>query len=89
MPEALVLDLARGALFLALQLAGPLLLTALMVGLLVSTVQAVTQIQEQTVPFVAKLVAVGAVFLLLLSWMLQTAVKYTTELFTSIPTLVR
>ena len=89
MPEALVLDLARGALFLGLQLAGPLLLTALVVGLFVSTIQAVTQIQEQTIPFVSKLIAVGVVFLVLLSWMLQTLVKYTTELFTSLPSLVR
>ncbi|HET9986170.1 MAG TPA: flagellar biosynthetic protein FliQ [Longimicrobiales bacterium] len=88
MPYALVLDLARGALVLCLELAGPLLLVALAVGLLVSVLQAVTQIQEQTIAFVAKLFAVGAVFLLMLSWSLHEAVKYTAELLRSLPTLV-
>ena len=84
----LVIDLARGALMLAVQLAGPLLLVALVVGLIVSLLQAITQIQEQTVPFVAKLIAVGLTFLITLNWMLQVAVKYTIELFRSLPSLV-
>ncbi len=88
MSFAMVLDLARSALVLALELAGPLLLTALAVGLLVSILQAVTQVQEQSIAFVAKLFAVGAVFLLALSWTLHVAVKYTTELFRSLPSLV-
>lgn len=88
MPLGLVLDLARNALTLALMLAGPLLGVALVVGLLVSVLQAVTSIQEQTLSFVPKLFAVGAVFLLLLSWMLQLLMQYTTELFRSLPGLV-
>jgi flagellar biosynthetic protein FliQ len=88
MPLALVLDLARSALVLALTLAGPLLAVALAVGLLVSIVQAVTSIQEQTLSFVPKLFAMGAVFLLLLSWMLQMTMRYTTELFRSLPSLI-
>ncbi len=88
MSFAMVLDLARSALLLALELAAPLLLTALAVGLLVSILQAVTQVQEQSIAFVAKLFAVGAVFLLSLSWTLHVAVKYTTELFRSLPSLV-
>ncbi len=88
MPLSLVLDLARDALTVSLTLAGPLLGVALAVGLVVSVVQAVTSIQEQTLSFVPKLFAVGGVFLVLLSWMLQTLMKYTTELFVSLPGLV-
>ena len=73
---------------LALLLAGPLLMVALVVGLVISVVQAVTQIQEQTLSFVPKLFAVAAVFLVALPWMLQMLIRYTTELLRSIPTLV-
>lgn len=88
MSEALVLQLARDAVLHAALLAGPLLATALLVGLILSIVQAVTQIQEQTLTFVVKLLAVGVVFLLSLSWLLQTAVRYTAELLQSLPALV-
>ena len=88
MSDALIVDLARNAILMALALAGPMLLVALTVGLLVSVLQAVTQIQEQTLAFVPKLVGVSVVFLLALPWMLQLLVKYTTELFRSLPSLV-
>jgi flagellar biosynthesis protein FliQ len=85
MSHALVVDLARNAIMLALLIAGPMLLVALIVGLTVSVLQAVTQIQEQTLAFVPKLVGVSAVFLLALPWVIQLLVKYTTELFRSLP----
>ncbi|MFO7260941.1 MAG: flagellar biosynthetic protein FliQ [bacterium] len=88
MSFALTLDLARNAILHALLLAGPLLLVAVVVGLLVSVAQAVTQIQEQTIAFVAKLVAVSIVFLVMLSWLLQIAVRYTTELMRGVPGMV-
>jgi len=88
MPLGLVVDLGRDALWTSLLLAGPLLAVALVIGLLVSILQAVTSIQEQTLSFVPKLFAVGAVFLILLSWMLQVMMQYTTELFRSLPGLV-
>jgi flagellar biosynthetic protein FliQ len=88
MSHALVVDLARNAIMLALLIAGPMLVVALLVGLAVSILQAVTQIQEQTLAFVPKLVGVSAVFLLALPWIIQLPVKYTTELFRSIPTMV-
>ena len=88
MSHALVIDLARNAVMLTLLLSGPLLMVALVVGLVISVFQAVTQIQEQTLSFVPKLFAVGAAFLLALPWMLQLMVKYTTELFRSIPALI-
>jgi flagellar biosynthetic protein FliQ len=54
----------------------------------VSVLQAVTQIQEQTLSFVPKLLAVSVVFLIALPWMLQLMVRYATELFRSLPTLI-
>ena len=88
MSHALIVDLARNAIMLALLIAGPMLLVALLVGLTVSILQAVTQIQEQTLAFVPKLIGVSAVFLLALPWVLQLLVKYTTELFRSLPSLI-
>lgn len=89
MSHQLVVDLARNAILLALMVAGPMLVVALGVGLIVSVVQAVTQIQEQTLAFVPKLIAVAATFLIALPWALQLMVKYTTELFRSLPSFVR
>lgn len=88
MPHALVVDLARNAVMMALLLSAPLLLISLVVGLVVSVIQAVTSIQEQTLSFVPKLFAIAAAFLVGLPWMLQVMVKYTTELFRSLPSLV-
>ena len=88
MSHALVVDLARNAIMLALLVAGPMLVVALLVGLTVSILQAVTQIQEQTLAFVPKLVGVSVIFLVALPWMLQLMVKYTTELFRSLPSLI-
>ena len=87
MNDLVVVDLARHAMLMALALGGPLLLVALVVGLLVSVLQAVTQVQEQTLAFVPKLVAVGVVFLVGLPWMLQLAVNFTAEIFRSLPGL--
>ena len=88
MSHVLIVDLARNAIMLILVVAGPLLAVSLGIGLVVSIFQAVTSIQEQTLSFVPKLLAVAAVFLVALPWMLQLLVKYTTELFRSLPTLV-
>ncbi|MHB1310445.1 MAG: flagellar biosynthesis protein FliQ [Gemmatimonadaceae bacterium] len=87
MSDTLIVDLARNAMLMALALAAPMLLVALGVGLLVSLVQAVTQIQEQTLAFVPKLVAVALVFLIGLPWMTQMALRYTAELLRRLPSL--
>jgi flagellar biosynthetic protein FliQ len=87
MTPQLVVDLARNSIMMALMLSAPMLLVALVLGLLVSVIQAVTQIQEQTLAFVPKLVGVAAVFLIALPWILQTLIRYTTELFRSIPSM--
>ncbi len=84
-----VVDLAQHTLMMALLLAAPLLVSALVVGLAVSVVQTVTQVQEQTVAFVVKLLAVGVVFFLLLPWTLQTSVGFSTEIVRAIPAMVQ
>jgi flagellar biosynthetic protein FliQ len=88
MTDAAVLDLARNAVMMALALAAPMLIVALGVGLAISVFQSVTQIQDQTLSFVPKLLAVTAVFLVGLPWMIQTAVKYTAEMLRALPSLV-
>jgi flagellar biosynthesis protein FliQ len=88
MSHQLVIDLCREAILTALTISAPLLLIALGVGLLVSVIQSVTQIQEQTLTFVPKLVLVGVAFIVGLPWLLQVLVKYTTKLFHSIPAAV-
>jgi flagellar biosynthetic protein FliQ len=85
---ALVTDLARNAMMVTIAIAAPVLLVALIVGLLVSVFQTVTQIQEQTLSFVPKLLAVGGVFLVALPWMLQVLVAYTAQLLRALPAFV-
>ena len=87
MSQAMVIDLARNAVMLALLVGGPLMLVALVVGLVVSVFQAVTSIQEQTLAFVPKLIAVSVALLVALPWMIEMMVRYTTDLFRSIPTI--
>ncbi|MBK8250678.1 MAG: flagellar biosynthesis protein FliQ [Gemmatimonadetes bacterium] len=88
MTYALVTDLARDAILVTALLAAPLLLVALSIGLLVSVFQTVTQIQEQTLSFVPKLIGVGGTFLVALPWMLQLLVEYTARLFRAMPGMV-
>ena len=88
MSHALIVDLARNMIMTALLIASPMLVVALAVGLVVSVIQAVTQIQEQTLSFVPKLVAVAATFIIALPWIIQLMVKYTSELFRSLPSMI-
>lgn len=89
MDEAFVLGLAQRTIMLALFLAGPILLVSLLVGSLISLIQAATQINEPTLTFIPKIIGIVAVLLLLGSWMLQQAMIFTTELFNSLPAFVR
>ncbi len=86
-PET-VLTLGREALLLTLSLAAPLLLTSLAVGVLVGLFQAATQINEMTLSFIPKLMAMAAVVVIAGPWMLQTLSEYTRRLFESIPGLI-
>ena len=89
MTETYVLTLGQNAIMVTLLLAGPILLISLVVGSLVSLVQAATQINESTLIFIPKMIGVILVLLLLGSWMLQQAMTFTYNLFTSLPSLVR
>ncbi|MDX2185052.1 MAG: flagellar biosynthesis protein FliQ [Gemmatimonadaceae bacterium] len=88
MSEALIVDLARKALTMALLLSAPMLLVSLIIGLVIGILQSVTQIQEQTLTYVPKFVGISVVFLIALPWMMQLTVKYTVELFRSLPTML-
>ena len=88
MSHQLVIDLSRDAILTALLLAAPLLLIALGVGLVISIIQSVTQIQEQTLAFVPKLVLVGGTFIVGLPWLLQILIKFTVTLIRGIPAMV-
>ncbi len=87
MDQDTVVNLASQAMSLAFKVAGPLLLVAMVVGLLVSIFQAVTQIQEQSLTLIPKIAAIAAVTVLLGPWMLDQLVAYTTNLYSAIPTL--
>ena len=86
-PET-VMSIAYQAMMVTLYLGAPLLLTALLIGLLVSLFQAATQINEMTLSFIPKLLAVAAALLVAGPWMLGLLVDYTQRLFTSIPGLI-
>lgn len=81
-----VLYLAKEALGTALLVGGPILGVSLLVGLLVSIFQAMTQIQEQTLSFIPKILAIIAVMLLLGPWMLTVLTTYTGNLFSQLAT---
>lgn len=84
-----VVKLAMDALMLALKVGLPLLLAGLVVGLIISVFQAVTQIQEMTLSFIPKLLAVAVVLIVAGPWMLDQMVGYTTDLYHSIPGMVK
>ncbi|HXR28044.1 MAG TPA: flagellar biosynthesis protein FliQ [Solirubrobacteraceae bacterium] len=88
MNQDTVVNLASQAMSLALKVAGPLLLVGLVIGLLVSIFQAVTQIQEQSLTLIPKIVGVAVVVVVLGPWMLGQLVSYTAALYTAIPTMV-
>lgn len=89
MSETFVLSLAQNALMIALILAGPVLIISLIIGSLVSLIQAATQINEVTLTFIPKIIGIALVFLLLGAWMLQQLVQFTVNLFQSLPNLIR
>jgi flagellar biosynthetic protein FliQ len=88
MSHQFVIDLSREAILTALMVSMPMLIIALGVGLVVSVIQSVTQIQEQTLTFVPKLIMVGGAFIIGLPWLLQILIKYTTSLIQGIPGMV-
>lgn len=83
-----VLDIGLDALVLAAKLSAPVLVTALVVGFVISLIQSVTQIQEITLSFVPKAIAAAVALLVCGHWMLTETVTFTQELFARIPQLV-
>jgi flagellar biosynthetic protein FliQ len=87
--ELFALEIGRNALMMTVMLAAPMMGAALVVGLLISVFQALTQINEQTLTFVPKILAVFAVLLATGPWLLNSLVGYTTGLFSMLPAMVR
>ncbi|HCJ79406.1 MAG TPA: flagellar biosynthetic protein FliQ [Desulfotomaculum sp.] len=89
MTEAFVLEVARHAVWMILLISLPILGTGLIVGLAISILQAATQIQEQTLTFVPKLIVTFLVMVLLLPWIMHIMGNYTVELYSKWPGLMR
>ena len=87
-PES-VIQLGQHALYVAMLVAAPLLLTALAVGLLIGVIQAATQINEMTLSFIPKLIAMAVVGVIAGPWMLRTLVQFTRHVIESLPGVAR
>ena len=88
MTPEVVMELGQQTLLMVALLAGPLLVAALAVGLLIGIFQAATQIQEMTLSFIPKLAALAIALVIGGPWMLRTVVEFTIEHFRQIPSLV-
>ncbi|MBP9885228.1 MAG: flagellar biosynthesis protein FliQ [Leptospiraceae bacterium] len=81
MTEVDVVSLIREALLIALKVSAPILITALIVGLVIGVLQTTTSIQEPTIAFVPKLIAIFIVIIIFASWMVRTMTDYTRNIF--------
>ena len=88
MTSDVLTDAARQAVMIGLEIVGPLLLVILGVGLVVGTLQAATQVHDQSVGFVVRLLAVVVSLVVLLPWMLDRLVVYSADLFERIPSMM-
>ena len=88
MNQDMVVNLATQAMTLAFEVAGPILLVGLVIGLAVSLFQAVTQIQEQSLSFIPKIVGLAVLIVILGPWMMDKLINYVTNLYMAIPSLV-
>ncbi len=84
-----VISLGQQAMWVVVMLTAPLLLSALLVGVLIGMLQAATQINEMTLTFIPKLMVVAVVLIVAGPWMLQLISEYTQELFEMLPSLIR
>ncbi len=89
MENEFAIEVVNQAIKVTLMLSAPMLIGALLVGVLVSIFQAVTQINEQTLSFIPKILVIVAALVIFSPWMMETMVSYTQDLFTSIPELIR
>ena len=88
MDNGFVLEVTNQAVKVTLMLAAPMLLGALFVGIAVSLFQAVTQINEQTLSFIPKILVIVVAMVLLSPWMMETMTSFTHDLYASIPSMV-
>ncbi|NCA68192.1 MAG: flagellar biosynthetic protein FliQ [Clostridia bacterium] len=84
MSQGDVINIIKEGVTTALLLAAPFLAVTMVIGLFVAIIQAATQIQEQSIAFICKIVAVGLLMILLGSWLMTTIVDYTTRVFQTI-----
>lgn len=89
MNDTSVIEIATQTLIVAAKLSAPILIVSLALGLAVSLVQSVTQVQEHTLTFVPKLAGVAVVIMVAGNWMLSELMGFTTHLFDLIPDLIR
>lgn len=82
-------ELFKNAFFVCCLICGPALLAALIVGLVIGVLQAATQVNEASISFVAKLIAVGLTFVVLGSWSMNQLVEYTSRTIQSIAEVTR
>jgi len=78
-PQAL--DIARYSLILVIQLAGPVLVVGMLIGLVISLLQAVTQIQEQTLTFVPKMIAMAIAAIVFMPWLIMKILSFAQTMF--------
>jgi flagellar biosynthetic protein FliQ len=83
-----VMHLALQVMLVCLKLSAPILLTALVIGFVISLFQSMTQIQEFTLAFVPKVVGIGIVLLISGNWMLHSLISFTQHLFEQVPSLL-
>ncbi|GAA0680490.1 flagellar biosynthesis protein FliQ [Clostridium cadaveris] len=89
MSEMVIMTVIKKALIAGIMVAGPILIVSLLVGLIISVFQATTQIQEQTLTFVPKLIVIILVLVIGGPWMLNKLVILTTELFNMVSTITK
>lgn len=89
MNAAFATDLLKTLMLEAVTLAAPILMTAMVIGLAVSLFQSVTSIQEQTLTFVPKALAIVSLLILLMPWMLRTLVEFTATMIGKMPQMVQ
>ena len=87
MTEVDVVTLLRDTIIITAKVSAPPLIVGLVIGLIISIIQTTTSIQEQTLTFVPKLIAVGITIIVSLSWMLQNLIDFTREMFSFISKL--
>jgi flagellar biosynthetic protein FliQ len=89
MTDATVIDIAIQTMMITAKLAAPILIVSLAIGVAVSLLQSVTQVQEVTLTFVPKLAGIALVIVVAGSWMLHSLIAFTQDLFERVPSLIR